>query len=62
MGANEVIDGLDQAVRRLSVGSLCELTIPSCYAYDATGFPPYIPPHAVLLYRVEVLLVTTPVK
>lgn len=60
VGAQQVMDGLDEAIRRLSEGSLTELTIPSCFAYGAVGFPPRVPPHAVLVYRVEVLRVIPP--
>lgn len=55
VGSGQVILGLDVAIQSMAVGGVYELTIPTCYAYGESGFPPSIPPNAVLVYIVELL-------
>jgi FKBP-type peptidyl-prolyl cis-trans isomerase len=55
IGKQQVIKGLEVAVQHMDVGSLCEVTIPSCYAYKDVGLPPLIPPNAVLVYHIELI-------
>jgi len=58
VGHGEVMEGLDVAVQHMSVGQVCEVTIPSLYAYGTTGCPPQVPPRAVLIYKIELLRLT----
>jgi FKBP-type peptidyl-prolyl cis-trans isomerase len=51
----QVIRGWEVALSRLSVGQCVQVTIPSLYAYGAVGCPPSIPPHATLVYRLELV-------
>ncbi|KAL0592876.1 Peptidyl-prolyl cis-trans isomerase FKBP1A, partial [Plecturocebus cupreus] len=39
----------------MSVGGRAKLTVSPDYAYDATGHPAIIPPHATLVFEVELL-------
>lgn len=55
VGANHVVEGLDAACQKMSIGQVCEVTIPSLYAFGKAGCPPSIPPDAVIIYRVEIL-------
>jgi FKBP-type peptidyl-prolyl cis-trans isomerase len=55
VGAKEVIPGLDTAIQCLTTGATAEIFIPAWFAYGAAGCPPWIPPHADLLYVVQVL-------
>jgi hypothetical protein len=61
----QVMEGLDAAMPRLTVGCFVEMTIPSLYAYGCVqgcGCPPTIPPHirsvSVLICQVRLLSVT----
>jgi FKBP-type peptidyl-prolyl cis-trans isomerase len=55
LGDDQVMHGWEAAVPHLSLGSVSELTIPAAFAYGADGFPPYVPPHAVLIYKIQLL-------
>ena len=55
LGTNHVIQGLEVAVQRMSVGQIVEVTIPHLYAYGQRWHPPQIPPKANLLFRLELL-------
>lgn len=55
IGASHVVVGLDAALQRMSVGQVCEITVPPLYAYGWMGCPPTVPPRTTLIYQVELL-------
>lgn len=55
LGAGQVIEGLNAAVSKMSVGQEVEATIPYPYAYGVAGFPPVVPPRTTLIFRVELI-------
>mmetsp|Transcript_24308 Transcript_24308/g.34815 ORF Transcript_24308/g.34815 Transcript_24308/m.34815 type:complete len:157 (+) Transcript_24308:95-565(+) len=55
LGENQVIEGLDVAVSKMSLGEKVEATIPFPYAYGVAGYPPVVPPRANLIFRVELI-------
>ncbi|KEF35603.1 peptidylprolyl isomerase [Deinococcus sp. RL] len=55
LGVGSVIPGWDQAIAQLRVGDKARLTIPSHLAYGAAGVPGVIPPHATLIFDVELV-------
>jgi FKBP-type peptidyl-prolyl cis-trans isomerase len=57
LGAGEVIEGWDRGVLGMKVGGKRKLTLPPELGYGAAGAPPAIPPHATLVFEVELLAV-----
>lgn len=56
IGIRQVIDGWDQGVVGMNIGSKRQLVIPPSLGYGATGTPGGpIPPNAVLVFTVEVI-------
>ena len=61
IGAGQVIHGWEQGVAGMRVGEKRRLTIPADLGYGATGAGDVIPPHAILVFDIELLAVAMPV-
>ncbi|MFH0893178.1 MAG: FKBP-type peptidyl-prolyl cis-trans isomerase [Bacteroidota bacterium] len=57
LGQSEAINGVDEAVRNMSVGGKAKVIIPSSQAYGEKGVPGKIKPCATLLFEIELLSV-----
>jgi peptidylprolyl isomerase len=55
LGAGDVIAGWDQGVEGMKVGERRRLTIPAHLAYGSAGAGGVIPPHATLIFEVELI-------
>ena len=55
LGAGEVIQGWDDAVLTMKKGEKRTLIIPYWLGYGTSGRPPLIPPHATLVFDVELV-------
>lgn len=59
VGEQQVIEGLEVAMLRMSKGQVAEVTIPHELAYGAQGYPPIIPPWSDLVFVVELIAITS---
>ena len=58
LGAGDVIRGWDEGIQGMKVGGKRRLTIPPSLAYGDQGCGGVIPPHATLIFEVELLEVS----
>ena len=55
LGIGQVIQGWDLGVLGMKIGEKRKLTIPSDLGYGSSGAGNLIPPHAILIFEVELL-------
>lgn len=55
VGRGQVIQGWDEGLQRLPVGTKAALLLDPAMGYGAAGSPPVIPPNTPLVFYVEVL-------
>ena len=60
LGRREVIVGLERGILSMRVGERRCLVVNPHLAYGKTGVPGVLPPHAVVIFEVELLDVQTP--
>ena len=55
LGAGQVIEGWEEVLPKMCRGQKVLATVPPELAYGHKGYPPLIPPHAVLEYELELV-------
>ena len=59
VGEQQVIEGLEMAIQRMSRCQIAEITIPQELAYGVSGYPPLIPPRSDLVFVVELMSIAS---
>jgi len=57
IGINQMIPGWAEAIKLMKVGEKWEIYVPPYLAYGEAGYPPVIPPNALLIFELELLAV-----
>ncbi|MBS3903122.1 MAG: FKBP-type peptidyl-prolyl cis-trans isomerase [Anaplasmataceae bacterium] len=57
LGINQMISGWSEALKLMKPGEKWEIYVPPYLAYGEAGFPPVIPPNALLIFELELLSV-----
>jgi len=55
LGAQQVIEGWEVAVSRMSQGQISRVIIPPIFGYGSFGYEPMVPPNATLIFEIELL-------
>ena len=59
VGEQQVIEGLEMAIQRMSRCQIAEITIPFFLAFGVSGYPPLIPPRSDLVFVVELIAIAS---
>jgi len=59
LGVDSVVEGFEEAISYMRVGDRFIFTLPGELGYGAAGKPP-VPPHATLIFDIEVINITDP--
>ena len=62
LGAGQVIKGWEKGVQGMEIGEIRKLTIPPNLAYGIKGAGNIIPPNATLVFEIELLNISEPLK
>jgi rhodanese-related sulfurtransferase len=62
LGAGQVIEGWEQGIKGMKIGEVRKLSVPPNLGYGETGAGDVIPPNASLVFEVELLEVTEPIR
>ena len=57
IGINQMIPGWAEALKLMKIGEKWEIFVPPYLAYGEAGFPPVIPPNALLIFELELLAI-----
>ena len=57
MATGQVIQGIDDAVRQMSLHERVRLRVPPHLAYGARGFPGRVPPNTAIEYDLELIAI-----